>query len=170
MISFDQRLITQGAKPASLEGGKDMKFKTGALCTVAMVASLAASSAFAQEMSEAEDQGVVASEVEAESVLRSKVIVVTAQRREQSLSEVPVSVSAFNADVLQDRNVTSEQDLASLVPGLIVKSGQNSNQLSFTLRGQTLDPFSGSSPAVLTYLNEAPFTAGNTSTAFFDFS
>ena len=79
MISFDQRLITQGAKPASLEGGKDMKFKTGALCTVAMVASLAASSAFAQEMSEAEDQGVVASEVEAESVLRSKVIVVTAQ-------------------------------------------------------------------------------------------
>lgn len=97
-------------------------------------------------------------------------IIVTAQRRSESLSKVPVSVSAFNAEMLQERNVSSEQDLAALVPGLIVKSGQNSNQISFTLRGQTLDPFSGSSPAVLTYINEAPQSAGNTSTAFFDFS
>lgn len=97
-------------------------------------------------------------------------IIVTAQRRSEALSKVPVSVSAFNAEMLQERNVSSEQDLAALVPGLIVKSGQNSNQISFTLRGQTLDPFSGSSPAVLTYINEAPQSAGNTSTAFFDFS
>ncbi|HKX21670.1 MAG TPA: TonB-dependent receptor, partial [Rhizorhapis sp.] len=85
-------------------------------------------------------------------------------------SKVPVSVSALTAEMLQERNVSSEQDLAAVVPGLIVKSGQNSNQISFTLRGQTLDPFSGSSPAVLTYINEAPQSAGNTSTAFFDFS
>ncbi|MBV1689024.1 TonB-dependent receptor [Novosphingobium sp. G106] len=97
-------------------------------------------------------------------------IIVTAQRRAESLSKVPVSVAAFNAQALQDRNVSSEQDLAALVPGLIVKSGQNSNQISFTLRGQTLDPFSGSSPAVLTYINEAPLSAGNTATAFFDYS
>lgn len=97
-------------------------------------------------------------------------IIVTAQRRSESLSKVPVSVSALTADMLQERNVSSEQDLAAVVPGLIVKSGQNSNQISFTLRGQTLDPFSGSSPAVLTYINEAPQSAGNTSTAFFDFS
>ncbi|GAC1577539.1 MAG: TonB-dependent receptor [Sphingomicrobium sp.] len=97
-------------------------------------------------------------------------ITVTAQRREEKLSRVPVSVSAFNAETLNKRVITREQDLAALVPGLIVKSGQNSNQISFTLRGQTLDPFSGTSPAVLTYINEAPFTAGNSATAFFDFS
>ena len=97
-------------------------------------------------------------------------IVVTAQRREEKLSKVPISVAAFNAETLQTRAINSEQDLAALVPGLIVKSGQNSNQVSFTLRGQTLDPFSGTSPAVLTYINEAPFTAGNSATAFFDFS
>ena len=74
-------------------------------------------------------------------------IIVTAQRRSESLSKVPVSVSALTAEMLQERNVSSEQDLAAVVPGLIVKSGQNSNQISFTLRGQTLDPFSGSSPA-----------------------
>lgn len=97
-------------------------------------------------------------------------IVVTAQRREEKLSRVPLSVSAFTGETLQKRVITREQDLAALVPGLIVKSGQNSNQVSFTLRGQTLDPFSGTSPAVLTYINEAPFTAGNSATAFFDFS
>lgn len=97
-------------------------------------------------------------------------IVVTAQRREELLSRVPLSVSALSADTLQTRVVTREQDLAALVPGLVVKSGQNQNQVSFTLRGQTLDPFSGASPAVLTYLNEVPFAGGNSSTAFFDFS
>jgi iron complex outermembrane receptor protein len=97
-------------------------------------------------------------------------IVVTAQRREESLSRVPLSVSAFTADTLETRVVTKEQDLAALVPGLIVKNGQNQNQVSFTLRGQTLDPFSGASPAVLTYLNEVPFTGGNSATAFYDFS
>lgn len=112
-----------------------------------------------------------AQEAPAESeATASNDIVVTAQRREEALSKVPVAVSAFNAETLQERVVTSEQDLAALVPGLIVKSGQNTNQVSFTMRGQTLDPFSGTSPAVLTYINEAPFTAGNSATAFFDFS
>jgi len=97
-------------------------------------------------------------------------IVVTAQRREESLSKVPLSVAALSADTLQTRVVTKEQDLASLVPGLVVKNGQNQNQLSFTMRGQTLDPFSGASPAVLTYLNEVPFTGGNSASAFYDFS
>jgi len=97
-------------------------------------------------------------------------ITVTAQRREEALSKVPESVSAFNSDTLKIRVVQSEQDLASLVPGLIVKDGQNQNQVSFTLRGQTLDPFSGASPAVLTYLNEVPFSGGNSATAFYDFS
>lgn len=95
-------------------------------------------------------------------------IVVTAQRKEEKLSRVPVSVVAFGADALVSRNITSEQDMGTLVPGLQVKNGQNSNQLSFSMRGQSLDPFSGTSPAVLTYLNEAPYNPGNTATAFFD--
>jgi iron complex outermembrane receptor protein len=97
-------------------------------------------------------------------------IIVTAQRREESLSKVPLSISAFNSDTLKTRVVTREQDLQALVPGLVVKSGQNQNQVSFTMRGQTLDPFSGASPAVLTYLNEVPFSGGNSATAFYDFS
>ena len=95
-------------------------------------------------------------------------IVVTAQRREEKLSKVPISVVAYNAEALQTRNIASEQDISFLVPGLQVKNGQNSNQLSYSMRGQSLDPFSGTSPAVLPYLNEAPYNPGNTATAFFD--
>jgi len=144
-----------------------MKFRFGATSTMAMTAALMAAPAYAQQSTADSEDATAKGGISKPQV---EEIVVTAQRREQSLSKVPVAVSAFNAEVLQDRNVNSEQDLASLVPGLIVKSGQNSNQLSFTLRGQTLDPFSGSSPAVLTYINDAPMTEGNTSTAFFDFS
>lgn len=57
-------------------------------------------------------------------------IVVTAQRREKSLSKVPRFVSAFNADTLQTRVVTQEQDLAALVPGLVGKNGQNQATVS----------------------------------------
>lgn len=97
-------------------------------------------------------------------------IIVTAQRKEEALSRVPVSVLAFDSEALVTRGISSEQDLGSIAPGLVVKNGQNSNQLSFSMRGQTLDPFSGTSPAVLPYLNEAPFTAGNSASAFFDFA
>src|SRR6266481_417060 len=97
-------------------------------------------------------------------------IVVTARRQAESLSRVPVSVSAIDTKTLDERVIAREQDLAELVPGLTVKDGQNANQLSFSLRGNTLDPFSGASPAVLTYLNEVPFSGGTSATSFFDFS
>lgn len=132
--------------------------KLGASASVLALA-LGASPAFAQaaEAGGATDQASTTQD-----------IVVTAQRREEKLSRVPVAVVAFNAESLKSRNITSEQDIGTLVPGLQVKNGQNSNQLSFSMRGQTLDPFSGTSPAVLTYLNEAPYNPGNTATAFFD--
>jgi iron complex outermembrane receptor protein len=95
-------------------------------------------------------------------------IVVTAERREENLSKVPLAVVAFDASTLDSKNIVTEQDMGSLVPGLQVKNGQNSNQLSFSIRGQTLDPFSGTSPAVLTYINEVPYNPGNTATDFYD--
>ncbi|MGI9361798.1 MAG: TonB-dependent receptor plug domain-containing protein, partial [Parasphingorhabdus sp.] len=151
-----------------------MNLKRQLACGIASGTFLAANPAFAQDLPQSDDAAQETTETNTTEAKNAPMgandIVVTAQRREQSLSEVPLAVSAFNADTLQERNISSEQDLASLVPGLVVKSGQNSNQLSFTMRGQTLDPFSGSSPAVLTYVNEAPATEGNTSTAFFDFS
>lgn len=141
---------------------RNMKFGRGRIALLAGVSIAAtvgaAQPAFAQTADE-EVSGAAAGE-----------IIVTAQRKEEEISKVPVSIVAFDAETLQTRVVSTEQDLGSLVPGLLVKNGQNSNQLSFSMRGQTLDPFSGTSPAVLTYLNEAPYSVGNTASPLFDFS
>ena len=126
----------------------------GSASAAAVIVAALATPAFAQEQAPEE--------------VATQDIVVTAQRREEKLSRVPVAVVAYGAEALQTRNIASEQDIGTLVPGLQVKNGQNSNQLSYSMRGQSLDPFSGTSPAVLPYLNEAPYNPGNTATAFFD--
>ena len=57
-------------------------------------------------------------------------IVVTAQRRSESQSKVPVSVTALNTDALQKQAVITESDLPASVPGLVVRATTNSNQLN----------------------------------------
>lgn len=45
-------------------------------------------------------------------------IVVTATRREENLSKVPISISAFTQKTLDDRNVRTIDDIARLTPGV----------------------------------------------------
>lgn len=45
-------------------------------------------------------------------------VVVTAQRREENLQVVPVAVSAFNAEMLEARQVLDTQDLQAIVPSM----------------------------------------------------
>jgi outer membrane receptor protein involved in Fe transport len=45
-------------------------------------------------------------------------VVVTAQRREERLSDVPISVSAYGQEQLDDRGVRSIDDIARLTPGV----------------------------------------------------
>src|SRR5579862_9042390 len=49
-------------------------------------------------------------------------IVVTATRRSEALSHVPVSVSAFNQDSLDERGVKDFQDLVRYTPGVNIDS------------------------------------------------
>lgn len=65
----------------------------------------------------------------------SNVIVVTAQRREQNLLEVPLSISAIGGDTLESRGVTNSADLAAVVPNLQVSSPYGKTQPNFALRG-----------------------------------
>jgi iron complex outermembrane receptor protein len=60
-------------------------------------------------------------------------IVVTAQKREQNLQKVPVSVSAIGGQALQDRGINNLTDLGSSVPGLQIQS--NSGVVLPFLRG-----------------------------------
>jgi iron complex outermembrane recepter protein len=63
-------------------------------------------------------------------------VVVTAQKREQNLQEVGVSVSAFTGDQAKALGWTSSEDVAAQTPGLIATSFSGDSSVSiFTLRG-----------------------------------
>lgn len=95
------------------------------------------------------------------------VITVTARRSEERLQDVPVAVAAFGAEALAERRISSEVDLQFATPGLTVRSAVSSNQINYAIRGQSIDGFSFSSPAVTAYLNDVP-TGGTSGTALFD--
>src|SRR5690554_2525369 len=65
-----------------------------------------------------------------ESVTRSRVIeevVVTAQRREQSLQEVPMAISAFTGQQLAELQADNLDSLQGAVPNLNLVQGRGSN-------------------------------------------
>ena len=94
-------------------------------------------------------------------------IVVTARRVDEKLRDVPVAVAAFGGKALAEQRIASESDLQMATPGLTVRSTSSSNQLNYSIRGQSVDSFSYSSPAVVAYFNSVP-TGGTTATSFFD--
>jgi iron complex outermembrane receptor protein len=94
-------------------------------------------------------------------------ITVTARRREESMSKVPISISALSAADLQQKEIVTETDLQASVPGLTVRATQQQNQLTYSIRGQSVDSLSGSVPAVLPYLDEVQLNTQTAST-FYD--
>jgi iron complex outermembrane recepter protein len=94
-------------------------------------------------------------------------IIVTARRTDEKLQDVPVAVVAFGADALSERRITSEVDLQVATPGLTVRQTGSSDQLNYAIRGQSVDAFSFSSPAVVAYFNEVQ-VGGAAATSFFD--
>ncbi|WP_242128711.1 TonB-dependent receptor [Sphingobium sp. Sx8-8] len=83
-------------------------------------------------------------------------IVVTAQRREQALSNVGMSISAIGGEQLKTRNFSEPSDLAKLVPGLSVSDSGFSTPI-YTLRGVGInEPSIGSSSSVAIYVDEVP--------------
>ena len=62
-------------------------------------------------------------------------IVVTAQKREQTLLEVPVSVSAYTAEYLEAAGVNDVEDLEFISPSLTVRTNLNVSVSTFTIRG-----------------------------------
>ncbi len=94
-------------------------------------------------------------------------VVVTARRRSESLSTVPISVSALSSAQLLERNVFTDADLQAAVPGLTIRQTQGNNSLTYSIRGQSADTFSGSPSAVVAYMNEVPLSISGAST-FYD--
>jgi iron complex outermembrane receptor protein len=95
-------------------------------------------------------------------------IVVTAQRRSENLERTPVAVTVVGGDALVKQDIVTEADLRTAAPGLTVRASLNSNDLNYSIRGQTVDAFSGSQPAVLPYINEVQVGSSGGASAFYD--
>ncbi|MDB5972775.1 MAG: hypothetical protein JWQ90_5225 [Hydrocarboniphaga sp.] len=86
---------------------------------------------------------------------RIEEVIVTAQRREEKLQEVPLAVSAFSSDQLESRGIANIADLSALSPGLqISKTPSNSTISQISIRGVTqINPAIYWDPAVGVYVD-----------------
>src|SRR5580692_2576653 len=62
-------------------------------------------------------------------------IIVTAQKREQNIQDVPISVIALSAQQLKEGGVTDIKNLQALTPGLTVTSTTSENVTTARIRG-----------------------------------
>lgn len=64
-------------------------------------------------------------------------IVITARRREESLQEVPIAVTGFNASQILDADIERVEDFIQLVPNVTIATSQGIGTSFITIRGQT---------------------------------
>ena len=84
-------------------------------------------------------------------------IVVTAQRREQRLLDVPVAVSAISGDTLRATGVRQATDVAKLVPGLTF---QNVGAVSlFSVRGISLQDYGDANESPIAFYSDDVYVA-----------
>jgi iron complex outermembrane receptor protein len=81
-------------------------------------------------------------------------ITVTAQKREQSIQEVPLSVSAFFSDKLANMHVNDIGDLQSSVPNLTVHQGDAQNAVVYIRGVGQIDSLAFADPGVGIYLDD----------------
>ncbi|HMN53200.1 MAG TPA: TonB-dependent receptor [Sphingopyxis sp.] len=87
-------------------------------------------------------------------------IVVTAQKREENLQDVPISIQALGTKKLDQLNVTNFQDFSKLLPSVSFQSSQPGVTTVY-MRGVASGGdgnHSGSLPSVGVYLDEQPVT------------
>ncbi|MEQ8404336.1 MAG: TonB-dependent receptor [Oceanicaulis sp.] len=90
-------------------------FKAAALGATALAAGIVTAGAYAQS---------------------PDIITVTAQKREQTLQEVPIAVTVVSAETIQNAQIVDALDLQSVVPSLRVSQLERSSNATFIIRGQ----------------------------------
>lgn len=78
-------------------------------------------------------------------------IIVTAQRRAQSLQDVPVAVSVVSGDMLDSANIKSLEDMAARLPSVKITSGTITN--SIAIRGVASGANAGFEQSVATFID-----------------
>ncbi len=110
--------------------------KTNFICTIALVNFIVAPLAIAQA-----------------TVLEE--VIVTAQKREQSLQDTPIAISAFDAAALEQQGISNIGDIGQFTPNVqIVESPSSSTAATIAIRGaSTFNPAITWEPPVGLYLD-----------------
>jgi iron complex outermembrane recepter protein len=62
-------------------------------------------------------------------------IIVTAQRTEERLQEVPISITVFTPEEIADKNIISAKDIATFTPGVYAQTRFGNDTTTYTIRG-----------------------------------
>ena len=133
-----------------------MKSYTPLAVRLALVSATALSAALTVHAQEAGDAVAAAPAEEAQDQRRFNTVTVTAQRREQNLIDVPVSVSAFDGDLLADLGVADLTEVAKISPNVTLEVSRGTNTtLSAFIRGVgQQDPVAGFEAGVGIYVDD----------------
>lgn len=94
-------------------------------------------------------------------------LIVTAQKREQNLQDVPVGVSLLSGRAMSEAQLKNAEELATLLPTLNVQASSGPSTASFNIRGIGTQAFSvGVDPSVATMLDGV--VMGRSGMAFLD--
>lgn len=98
---------------------------------------------------------------------RIEEIVVTAERRSESIQNAPVAMSAFTSKSLRDQRIETPQNLSTIVPNMAFQPG-NYGQPNFIIRGigYQITTVTGE-PGVVLDVNDNPITASRIAKAGF---
>lgn len=116
----------------------------------ALTLSALSSTAWAQEESD----------VETDETATMGTVFVTAQKREQSIQDVSISIAAFDTEAIEDAGATSVENLAYFVPGVDLLDTRGAGQPTWVIRGVGLEDFnSNNTPTAAIYNDEIYLTS-----------
>ncbi|MGQ2931480.1 MAG: TonB-dependent receptor plug domain-containing protein [Sphingopyxis sp.] len=124
--------------------------KTALLLLSTAAIALSAAPAHAQDIAAqtATDEGTTADDTYGE-------ILVTAQRRSESVQDVPIAISAFNSEMVEASGSTNITSLNGLAPNVVLQTqGLVANVPMISIRGMsTADPDPNADPKVSTIID-----------------
>ena len=90
---------------------------------------------------------------------RLEEVVVTAQKKEEGLSEVPISIQVLSDEMIESRGVTSMKHLSEYVPGLHISKG--AGEWNVYMRGIGSGTNKGFSQSITTFVDGMAITQGS---------
>ncbi len=110
-----------------------------------------------------------AASAQSQAPLAIEEILVTAQKRAQSINDIGITINAFTGDALKERGIMTAEQLSQVTPGLQVTDTGSQGVPIYTIRGVGFNnPYGNSSSTVGLYIDEVaiPYTMASRGAIF----